>query len=257
MWITSGKLLAYAVLGAFFGSLGAYLMVSPPIEEIMAGLCGYDGSLVGCSCWAFLTIQNGHENTWLLVITAIVLSFVSGILHVSCSNILKTFGLPTFTFAFNITMMCFLLALKTNNSEIILLKGPSSKTYSDDYTDVTIMFIVDSFFKGVGQFMFIDTTVGGGLVVAGVAVASRFGALAAFLGAAMGSLTSTFLLRVPDQQLVNVRDGLNGYNSSGCNAALSGGLFYKPTLSGFIYGMAGGCIATLLLLAFKSIFGYL
>ena len=65
----------YAISGTLFASGGAYLIGGASIEDVGAGLCGYDGALVGCACWAFL--DNKFELTRFLV--CIVLSCVSGV----------------------------------------------------------------------------------------------------------------------------------------------------------------------------------
>jgi urea transporter len=48
--ITSMELVGYAILGTLFGTLGAAIVGRPRLHDITAGLCGYDGALVGCAC---------------------------------------------------------------------------------------------------------------------------------------------------------------------------------------------------------------
>lgn len=181
---------------------------------------------------------------------------MSGVVHVACANILNTFELPTFTFAFNITMICFLLSVSTDHASVTSLSSASNKTYSDDYTKMSVNYFVDASIRGVGQFMFVDTTVGGVLVIIGIAVASRIGAFAAWTGSSIACLTAYYLLQVPD--LINVRNGLYGYNSSGCVASLSGSVFFYSNLSNYLGGsLIGGSLAVLILTTFQSILGTL
>ena len=55
------------------------------------------------------------------------------------------------------------------------------------------------------------------------------GALAAWLGSAVAVLTSYYLIQVPQELLMDVRNGLFSYNSAGTCAAIAGGVFYKVT----------------------------
>ena len=247
--ITSIELVGYALLGAIFGNIGAALIGRPPMHDITSGLCGYDAALVGCASWAFLSDFSCRA------LIAAILSFISGIVHVACANILNVFDLPTFTLAFNITMICFLLSVSTNHAKVITLRK-SSSIISDSYTDMSIDFFVDASIKGVGQFMFVDTTVGSSLVIFGIAISSRIGAFAAWTGSTVACLTAYYLLQVED--LVNVRNGLFGYNSSGCVASLSGNVFFYSNIPNFFSGsVIGGSFAVLILTTFQSIFGTL
>ena len=103
--------------------------------------------------------------------------------------------------------------------------------------------------------MFVDTSVGSGLVILGIGIASRMGAFAAWSGATVACLVSYYLMKVPD--LINVRNGLFGYNSAGCCASLAGGVFFQVNRGNFITGLIGAGTAVLLLTAFQSVFGHL
>jgi len=154
-------------------------------------------------------------------------------------------------------MICFLLSVSTNHATITSLSSSSTKTYSDDYTVMSINYFVDASIRGVGQFMFVDTTVGGALVIIGIAIASRIGAsFAAWTGSSVACITAYYLLQVPE--LANVRNGLYGYNSSGCVASLSGSVFFYSNFSNYLCGsLVGGSLAVLILTAFQSILGTL
>jgi urea transporter len=248
--ITSIELVGYALLGAIFGTMGAALIGRPPMHDITSGLCGYDAALVGCASWAFLSDFSCRA------LIAAILSFISGIVHVACANILNVFDLPTFTLAFNITMICFLLSVSTNHAKVITLRKSSSINYPDNYTDMSIEFMVDASIRGVGQFMFVDTTVGSSFVIFGIAISSRIGAFAAWTGSTVACLTAYYLLQVAD--LASVRTGLFGYNSSGCVTSLSGNVFFYSNIPNFLSGsIIGGSFTVLILTAFQSVFGTL
>jgi len=251
---TSGVLAGYALLGTLFSTLGAHLVCRPPLDSITSGLCGYDGALVGCACWAFLDSQALPTQT---AGTAVVLSFVSGIVHVALTNLLKQSNLPAFTFAFNLTTIAFLLSLKTGNAYTMPLAPPPAHpmSYPADYTDFSAAFLWEASVRGVGQFMFADTTEGGVLVILGICLSSRMGALAAWGGAAVAAITAVHLLAVSAASRVDVRNGLYGYNSAGTCASLAGGIFFDPTPSGAVMGVVGAAVTVLLVTMFKAILG--
>ena len=161
---TSLELVGYALLGTLFGTTGAIIIGRPLMNDVTSGLTGYDGALVGCACYSFLV------PSYRVIITTF-LSFLSGIVHVACANILNTLELPTFTLAFNIIMVCFLLSVTTNHSNVTTLQvnssnsSNSSNSYPDNYTNMSINFFVDASIRGVGQFMFVDTTIGSAFVL--------------------------------------------------------------------------------------------
>lgn len=250
---TSWVLAAYAVLGTFFATLGAQLICRPQFDTITSGMCGYDGALVGCACLVLLD-QSLEART---VGVAIVLSFVSGVVHVALANLMSTIRLPTFTFAFNVTTIAFLLSVKTNNAGIISLASSAAPdAYPLGYTDFSASFLWDASVRGVGQFMFADTTAGSILIILGIGVASRMGAMAAWGGAAVAAITAVFLLAVPISGRIDVRNGLFGYNSAGTCASLAGGVIFDPTVSGCVFGVFGAAFAVLLQTMFKALLGH-
>jgi urea transporter len=121
---------------------------------------------------------------------------------------------------------------------------------------MSIEFFIDASIRGVGQFMFVDTTIGSASVIFGIAMASRIGALAAWTGSSIACLTAYYLLQVSD--LISVRNGLYGYNSSGCVASLSGHVFFYSNIANFTSGgLVGGSFTVLILTTFQSILGTL
>lgn len=249
--LTSPMLLAYALLGTISATFGAILIARPEIHDITSGLCGYDGALVGCACWTFY--RNSNDSTIPLI--TIILASASGYIHVACSHWLGTFGLPTFTLSFNLITMCFLLSISTHHATVVQMNAPQITPHESSYTTMSIEYFLEASVKGVGQFMFADTTVGCILIVIGIAISSRIAALAGLLGAATACLSCYYLLQVPNLALV--RSGIFGYNSAGTCAVLAGGGFFQATYGSTLVGIIGALIATLLLVAYQSIFGYL
>ena len=77
-------------------------------------------------------------------------------------------------------MCSFLAGINTGNIQVI--RSVAASTSLDVHPDSSIwkfsfMFMIEASIKGAGQFMFVDTTLGGVFVILGIAVASRRGNL--------------------------------------------------------------------------------
>jgi hypothetical protein len=64
-------------------------------------------------------------------------------------------------------MCAFLVGVETKNITVLSLSSSKPTSYSSNWTDMSINFIIEASIKGVGQFMFIDTLAGGALVILG------------------------------------------------------------------------------------------
>lgn len=246
---TSFKLLAYSLLGTTFATIGA-MLAAPPSSEIESGLCGYDGALVGGACLEFLDT----ENITISVLTASILSFTAGFVHSACNNYLKTFGLPPFTFSFNLITMAFLLSIKGGTSTVARFHETASSSDSNNWTEMSFLFIWDASFRGVGQFMFVSSTYGGALVILGICISSPRAAAAAWCGSLIGCLGAYYIIQVPSTYRTAVRNGLYGYNSAGVCAAIAGGVFYIPSYQSQVLGGFGALLAVLVMTSLQTIF---
>lgn len=243
---TSIKLALYALLGTFFSTFSAVTVARPPEADILAGLCGYDGALVGCAC---LTFFGGVDET---IAATVLLSFLAGIVHVAVTNLMKMWQLPSFTFAFNIVTIMIIFAVKGDNVKLRFAKS-AAVHHSPNWTDMSLLFAVDASIRGVGQFMFADTTVGSSFVVAGIALCSRKGAAIALLGSIVGWVTAFYILDTTNR--VNIRSGLYGYNCAGTCCVLAGGIFYRASDGAIVVGICGAALAALLHQGMSGLFG--
>jgi urea transporter len=203
----SWELMLYALLATAVATTSAATLGRLPEADIFAGLCGYDGALVGCACWAFSSIP-----------------VLAGLVHVAFVNLLRTWQLPCFTFVFNVVTIMFLYTASSNS--ILLNLSTSSPVAHDSHrNEMSIKYVVDASIRGVGQFMFADTTVGSASVVAGICISSRKGALVAVIGATTGWIMARYVLHATLED--SIRAGLYGYNCAGTCCALSGGISTK------------------------------
>lgn len=244
--LTSYQLSLYALLGTAVATFSAVTVARPPEEDILAGLCGYDGALVGCACLSYFA---GYRES---ATATILLSFLAGVVHVSVTNLMKIWTLPSFTFAFNIVTIMIVYAVSSHNIHM-RFKPSSTHHYPDDWTSMSGGFVLDASVRGVGQFMFADTTEGGVLILAGIALCSRKGAIIALLGSIVGWVTAFYILDVTNR--VGIRQGIFGYNSAGCCCALAGGIFYKVHDGAILVGVVGAFLAALLHQGIAGAFG--
>jgi urea transporter len=112
-----------------------------------------------------------------------VLSFTVGVIHSTCVNLNN---MPALTLAFNILTMAFILSLARHNSTVATLawQVPSTAGASEetDWGDMSPLFVLDAALRGIGQFCFVGTTLGGGLVLAGITICSRRAGYMALIG---------------------------------------------------------------------------
>ena len=164
----------------------------------------------------------------------------------------SAFSLPALTLAFNVVIISFLASINTNNITIMETKASSNDSID---TSITFWFMVDAMFRGVGQFIFADTTVGGLVIVAGIAIASRPAAMAAFFGSFIACISALYILEVPKSLVSDVRKGLYGYNSAGVYAAIAGNVFFVHNRASIFYGAVGTLLSMLVLVGSKSFLG--
>ena len=154
--------------GTFFGNAGAIVAARPDFKSnISNGLCGYDAALIGCAVWSFMSSADTK------CVTAIFLSFLSGVLHMSFTNIMKTFGLPALTTSFNVIILLAFISVIKQTSTTLRFSAGDAPVVSQEWESMSLVFFLDLLFRGVSQFMFIGTTAGGVLAVVGIGIVSQ------------------------------------------------------------------------------------
>ena len=140
------------------------------------------------------------------MLVATALSFLAGIIHMACVNMNK---LPALTLAFNIITCSFLLAIARNKIDSSELQSGNSNIV--DY-EFNFSFFVDAMFRGVGQFAFVSTTLGGVFVFLGIFFTSRAACMCALLGSGIGCLVASYIFGLHDDSGAAIRNGLFSYN---------------------------------------------
>lgn len=242
---TSGYLMGYAILGTIFSTLAAIYIGRSPTDDIFAGLCGYDGALVGCACNVFIASRPQKLGA------AIMLSAAAGVLHVSMSNFLALWKLPSFTLSFNIVTALYMLAAVSGAVDVPL--ATSAPEYpAADFTKMSIGFVLDATFRGVGQFMFANTTGGSFLVIMGIFIASPISCAMAIVGSVIGWFTSYYVLSLPSSAIPGIRNGLYGYNSMGVCVVMAGEVFFTVNPGAVLMGMYSAGLAAFFTIGIKG-----
>lgn len=216
----------------------------------------YDGVLASLSVYIFLAHGKSEDEEYqpyALLPLAIAMSIACGIIHETTANIMHLAHLPPFTVAFNIVTMCVLVAVTRGTVAFAHWKAAADAPAAD-WSQLSVMFFVDSFFRGVGQLIFCDTTLGGGLITLGLYIGRQRDGIFAFLGSVLGSLTSLFICRVPYSSRVAIRSGLFGYNPCAVAIVIGGGRFYQANAGAAFVAIVGSILCVLFQVAMSGFF---
>jgi urea transporter len=196
----------------------------------------------------------GNALTSKAMAIACVLSALTGCVHMACKHLTR---LPELTLAFNICIALFLFMLTDRRVTLTGLRwGTVDPDFipevSDYWTSDNLRFFYDAAIRGVGQFIFIGSTTGGWMVVTGIAISSRPGAMTAVLGAFTACVSARYIYDVPKTSLVAVHNGIYGYSAAGTCASLGGGVFYKHTFPAVVVGVLGAMFTCFVQLAVEA-----
>ncbi len=191
------------------------------VDSAKNGLAGYNACLVGCAFPVFVQQEWGTTSFLAGVFCAVVAS----ILNLA----LKPSGIPTFTFAFNFTIMTYVLFAFDSPGPLPDLPP-------------TAWNIIVSPLKGISQIWVVNSALSGLLILIGVAIESFGIAVYALIGSIVGCATGYIF--GGDDALVNTLNGIYGFNASLMACAIA--VFYVPSLASVCFGI-GACIFTELL----------
>lgn len=202
--LSSPVLSYYSLLGCVGSTVGAYFLAGSALIDVANGLCGYDGALVGCALFTFSSIYNNDSlgqsslSVFAFALFVLLFSIISGIVHVSvCQFFTVTqLRLPAFTIAFNIVLIMLLFALKQGQITSINNTQGNNKTNDENIDTITFFYFIDAVIRGVGQFMFADTTEGSFLVLLAILLASFDAFIAALSGSFVAFLVAAFIFDV-------------------------------------------------------------
>jgi urea transporter len=229
------------------------LVPSPPS---FSPVLSYDGVLASLAVYVFLANGKGTDeeyHPYALLPLAIAMAVACGIIHETTANIMHLAHLPPFTVAFNIVTMCVLVSITRGTVAFAHWKAAADPP-SAEWSQLSVMFFVDAFFRGVGQLIFCDTTLGGALITLGLFIGRQRDGVFAFVGSLLGTITALFICRVPYSSRVNVRSGLFGYNPCAVAIVMAGGRFYQANAGAAFIAIVGSMLCVLFQVAMSGFF---
>lgn len=242
-----------ALLGTLASTLGAIYGLRGFTDSIFDGLYGYDGCLVGMAVFTFF-YEAG--DVWQMTLTTLALGFFAGIFQVALVFMLKRLKVPALTVSFNLVTIMFLGSTSSKINAVATLRsgGPASTPIEGPPLFTVVL---EGTLKGVGQFMFADTMVGGLLIFLAIMMCKRVDSAGALLGSFVATATAAYIHRVSPGIMRSVQDGLWSYNGMGCGAAFASGLFTHPTPYNFVFGMTSAALSVLVMGAWVAWLGSL
>jgi urea transporter len=257
--------LGIAGLIGLLASTVAAIVLRADRNLIRAGLFGYNGILTGIGLAFFVRLQWGPA----IVVYIILGGILSTIVFMALANFFSTWDMPALTAPFVLTTWLFLFAvllfanlrpgvlvnpaLPQANAVINPILRPSPTGLTAD-AGVTVLNLLQSFFRGVGEVFFQNNLVTGIIFLIAILINSRVSALFAALGSIVGLVTAQWLLGV-DGYATYI--GLYGFNGVLCGIAI-GGVFYVITWKSGIYALLCALVSTVVfasLTAFLSPLG--
>ncbi len=226
-------------------------------EAIRAGLYGFNGVLCGLALAIFLAPPwDGIATVWIVVVSAGSTIAMAGLAVLFG----EAWGVPPFTFAFNLSVLVFLItalhAVRGRVSELIAPTAPAVNGPAISQTlrptaaatgSTDALAVVNAVFRGIGQLFFVNSILGGVLILVGILICSRIAAGFALLGSAIGMLVGMAV----GADGVAIYNGLWGFNSYDACLAIAG-VFYVLTWRSALLGMVCAAFAALLFGAITS-----
>lgn len=257
-WIYNPWLGFGGTLGVIVSTIAGHLL-GVDRGAIRAGLYGFNGVLVGLALATFLA------PAWdpIVIVWIIAVSAASTVLMASLAAVFAAWGVPPFTLAFNISTLLFLVTalhiVRGRVGELVTpatpaVSGPRVSTTLRETADATgttdVAAVLNAIFRGIGQLFFVNSVLGGVIILIGIVICSRIAAIFALIGSTLGMLTGMAL----GADGVSIYNGLWGFNSYDACLAIAG-VFYVLTWRSALLGAACAIFTALIFGALSSIFG--
>jgi urea transporter len=205
---------------------------------IKDGLFGFNGALIAIALVAYTSpnFTTGNlPNLYLWLYIVLCAAFTTVIVP-AFGALLGPHKVPGFTMPFVLATWFFLGALLQFST--IDVSNAVKPTSPADFTGPKPAYTWLTWFHGitmgVAEIFFQDNWVTGILILIGIAINTRIGALMALMGSTL-AVAGAVLYGAHDEA---IRDGLFGYNAALTAMAL-GGMFYVLTVPAFLYTVIG------------------
>ena len=225
-------------------------------DAVHAGLFGFNGVLCGLALATFLAPPwDGVSTVWIVVVSA-----GSSLAMAALAALFAVWGVPPFTLAFNISvLLCLITGLNVARGQIGELVAPAAPTVAGPRVSTVLresaeaagstdaLAVLNAVFRGVGQLFFVNSILGGVIVLVGIAVCSRIAVLFALAGSIIGMLVGMGM----GASGVAIYNGLWGFNSYDACLAIAG-VFYVLSWRSALLGLACAAYTALLFGAISS-----
>ncbi|WHZ22510.1 MAG: Eukaryotic-type low-affinity urea transporter [Nitrospira sp.] len=237
LYYNSGIYGTVCLIGALTGTLTA-LWLKADRTMVENGLFGFNGALIGLALVAYTSQNFAHgdaPNGYLWLYIVVGAAFTS-ILVPTFGALLGPHKVSGLTMPFVLSGWFFLAALLQFSTIDVssALKPTAPSDFSGPRPDYTWETWFYGITNGIAEIFFQDNWVSGVVILLGIAINTRIGALMALTGSTL-AVAVAVLYGAPDDA---IRDGLFGYNAALTAIAL-GGLFLVLNLPGFLYTVLG------------------
>jgi urea transporter len=225
------------VVGAAISTATALLFKADK-GMIKDGLFGFNGALVAIAFVAYTSsnFTTGNIPNLHLCLYIVLCAMFTTLILPAFGALLGSHKVPGLTMPFVLATWFFLGALLqfTTIDVSSALKPTSPSDFTGPRPDYTWITWFHGITMGIAEIFFQDNWVTGIVILIGIAINTRIGALMALMGSTLAVGTAVFYGAHDDA----IRDGLFGYNAALTAMAL-GGLFYVLNLPGLLYTVIG------------------
>lgn len=215
-----------AVVGLVVGT-GAALLLGVDAASVRQGMFGFSPLLTGVALPTFL---GNHPSVWVLVVVG---AAVTTVVTLAVSKVFTTWNVPALTFPFVLTSWFLTLAayqlgrVPAGSLPPPALPRDGATTAVPDLGGLAVGAL-----KGVAQVFLVDNWVSGLVILAALAVSSRWAAGLAAAGAVVATAVAVGF------GAPSVQSGLWGY-SAVLTAVALGCTFYQPAPRVLLYALLG------------------
>ncbi|HXC66019.1 MAG TPA: urea transporter [Nitrospiraceae bacterium] len=205
---------------------------------IKAGLFGFNGALIAIALVAYTSpnFTTGNIPNGYLVLYIVLCAAFTSLILPAFGALLGPQKVPGLTMPF-VLATWFVLGALLQFSTIDVsnaLKPTSPSDFTGPRPDYNWITLFHGITMGIAEIFFQDNWVTGIIILIGIAINTRIGALMALMGSTL-AVGSAVLYGAHDEA---IRDGLFGYNAALTAMAL-GGFFLVLNLPGFFYTVIG------------------
>ena len=228
------------IFGAMISTATA-LLFKADRGMIKDGLFGFNGALIAVALVAYTSpnFTTGNVPNLHLWIYIVLCAAFTSVIAPAFGALLGPHKVPGLTMPFVLATWFFLGALLQFSTIDVsnALKPTSPSNFTGPAPEYTWITWFDGITMGIAEIFFQDNWTTGVIILIGIAINTRIGAMMALMGATLAVAAAVFY-GAHDEA---IRDGLFGYNAALTAMAL-GGMFYVLNLPAFAYTVIGALV---------------